>query len=283
MHPIPFPLISTLILQVWFNYGLATFAYSTGNIPRATSNTSKAGLAWPNGNTVDITQFQQTAKISWYYTWSPGSVKTNLEFVPMLWGPKSVGDFSSQINQSISENNVKAVLGMNEPQEAGQSNLTPEAGAEMWKTYLEPLRAQGVRLGSPAPSSAPSGKTWLQAFLTACAGNCTVDFIALHYYDINATQFVQYLQDFHNVFQRPLWITEWACQNFNNASRINFNGPECDPSDAASFLSQTQSFMDASDFVERYAWSGAMRGTGSDALLDTSGVLTSLGKQYIGA
>lgn len=57
--------------------------------------------------------------------------------------------------------------------------MTPEDGAQMWKTYLEPLRAQGVRLGSPAPSSAPSGKTWLQAFLTACAGGCTVDFIAL--------------------------------------------------------------------------------------------------------
>lgn len=49
----------------------------------------------------------------------------------------------------------------------------------MWKTYLEPLRALGVRLGSPAPSSAPSGKTWLQDFLGACNGGCTVDFIAL--------------------------------------------------------------------------------------------------------
>lgn len=49
----------------------------------------------------------------------------------------------------------------------------------MWKTYLEPLRQQGVRLGSPAPSSAPSGLIWLQDFLTSCAGGCTIDFIAL--------------------------------------------------------------------------------------------------------
>lgn len=49
----------------------------------------------------------------------------------------------------------------------------------MWKTYLEPLKTRGVRLGSPAPSSAPSGKIWLQQFLDACAGGCTVDFIAL--------------------------------------------------------------------------------------------------------
>jgi hypothetical protein len=48
----------------------------------------------------------------------------------------------------------------------------------MWQTYIQPLKAQGMRLGSPAPTSAPDGKTWLQGFLTACEG-CTVDFIAL--------------------------------------------------------------------------------------------------------
>lgn len=68
---------------------------------------------------------------------------------------------------------------MSRPEQAGQSNLTADAGAQMWKTYLEPLHAQNVRLGSPATSSGPSGKIWLQDFLTACAGACTVDFVAL--------------------------------------------------------------------------------------------------------
>ena len=77
---------------------------------------------------------------------------------------------------------------------------------------MQPLKAQGIRLGSPAPSSALSGKTWLQDFLTACGGTCIVDFIALHWYGINSTQFIIYLQDFHDTFQRPIWVTEWACQ-----------------------------------------------------------------------
>lgn len=68
---------------------------------------------------------------------------------------------------------------MSRPEQAGQSNLTADAGAQMWKTYLEPLHAQNIRLGSPATSSGPSGKIWLQDFLTACAGACTVDFVAL--------------------------------------------------------------------------------------------------------
>ena len=97
------------------------------------------------------------------------------------------------------------------PQHAGQSNLSPQQGADLWRTHLQPLKAQGIRLGSPAPTSAPSGKTWLQDFLTACGG-CTVDFIALHWYGINSTQFIVYLQDFHDTFKRPIWVTEWACQ-----------------------------------------------------------------------
>jgi hypothetical protein len=49
----------------------------------------------------------------------------------------------------------------------------------MWKTYLEPLKAAGIRLGSPATTSSPTGKVWLQDFLTACAGGCTVDYVVL--------------------------------------------------------------------------------------------------------
>ena len=98
------------------------------------------------------------------------------------------------------------------PQQGAQSNLTAQQGADMWKTYMQPLKAQGILLGSPAPSSAPSGKIWLQDFLTACNGGCTVDFIALHWYAVNSTEFIRYLQDFHDTFQRPIWVTEWACQ-----------------------------------------------------------------------
>lgn len=113
------------------------------------------------------------------------------------------------------------------PQQHDQSNLTPQQGADLWKTHLEPLKAQGILLGSPAPSSAPSGKTWLQDFLTACGGGCSVDFIALHWYAINSTEFIGYLQDFHRTFQRPIWVTEWACQvgtPLRPSSRLRLNG-----------------------------------------------------------
>ncbi|KAF9073614.1 glycosyl hydrolase catalytic core-domain-containing protein [Rhodocollybia butyracea] len=245
-----------------------------------TTTSSKAGLAWPNGNSDNIEQFLSTSKVSWYYTWSPDSISsTNIDFAPMLWGNKSINDFSSTVNTTISSKNVTAVLGMNEPDQPGQSNITPQEGAELWKVYLEPLKSQGVQLGSPAPSSAPAGKTWIQDFLTACNGSCTVDFIALHWYDINATAFIEYLEDFHNTFQRPLWVTEWACQNYNG-------GPQCSYDDTVLFLNTTQSYMDSSDFVERYSYFGAMQnlqGVNADnALMNPNGKITALGEQYIG-
>jgi hypothetical protein len=62
---------------------------------------------------------------------------------------------------------------------------------------------------------------------------------------------IEYIEDFHNTFQRPIWVTEWACQNFNG-------GSQCSMDDIEMFLNTSQSFMDQSDFVERYAWFGAM-------------------------
>ena len=147
-----------------------------------------------------------------YYTWSPSKADIDLEFVPMLWGSNQVSDWESTINDTIKSANVTHALGFNEPEIEGQSNISPSDGAALWKAHIEPLKAQGILLGSPAPSGAPAGKQWLLDWMNACQGGCTVDFIAVHYYDINSTGFMEYLTDYHNTFQRPVWVTEWACQ-----------------------------------------------------------------------
>ena len=202
--------------------------------PRAVSNTSKAGLPWPNGNYIDVSQYLSTGKVQWYvslhhtsetrssnslhirryYTWSPSSANFNadLEFVPMLWGERQVSQWDSTINETIQDLQVTHVLGFNEPEISGQSNLSPSDGAALWKAHIEPLKSQGLLLGSPAPSGAPAGKQWLLDWMDQCQGGCTVDFIAVHYYDINSTGFMEYLTDYHDTFQKPVWVTEWACQ-----------------------------------------------------------------------
>lgn len=171
----------------------------------------------------------QVVSFNRYYTWSPGSIDTTLEYVPMLWGERQIDQWTNTLNRTIGTRRVTHALAFNElsllshvirfsthrrsrrPQQTGQSNMSSQQGADLWRSYMQPLKAQGIRLGAPATSSAPSGKTWLQDFFAVC-GDCTVDFVALHWYGINSTQFVLYLQDFHNSFQRPIWVTEWACQ-----------------------------------------------------------------------
>ena len=162
---------------------------------------------------------------------------------------------------------------MHRPELATQANLTVQEGVDLWKTYVEPLRASGYRLGSPGPSSSPAGKVWLQDFIEACNGECTIDFISTRkelillvpsgdrygrsldtdWYGTNATLFQQHIEDYYNTFQKPLWITEWACQDYVNTSHI------CTADEVSAFLNVTQIYLDSASYVERYAWFGAQR------------------------
>jgi hypothetical protein len=72
------------------------------------------------------------------------------------------------------------------------------------------------------------------------------------WYYVNSTIFESYLIDFHNTFMLPLWVTEWACQNYGDINA------QCSQTDVYSLMTETQSFMDNTEWVERYAWFGAM-------------------------
>ncbi|KAF9529084.1 glycosyl hydrolase catalytic core-domain-containing protein [Crepidotus variabilis] len=276
---------------VFVSIMITILSVESGAIPassmnkRAVTNSSKAGLGWPNADSVDIKQYQNLGKISWYYTWSvwPIQQKTNFEFVPMLWGPKTVKEFQEKINTTLQNAtpNITAVLGMNEPEQPGQSNMTVTEAVDMWKANMEPLRPQyNVRLGSPVVSSGPAGKIWIGDFLKACNTSCSVDFIALHWYGTDANAFIAYLWDFYYAFNKTIWVTEWACHDFVNLKN------QCSETQVIDFLNKTQSFMDNSTFVERYAWYGAMEDTtdvnGYNAIMDKKGKINSLGLQYGG-
>jgi hypothetical protein len=265
-------------------------------LQRVVTKESKAGIA----GGLAPAQFAASNKITWYiimaclaiyvygtqvlvryYTWSPDAsglaASTDLEFVPMLWGEKHAANWNQTIGDIISKNNVNSVLGMNEPELPGQSNLNPQQGADMWRAYLEPLRSSNVRLGSPATASGPAGVNWTQDFFTVCGGGCNPDFMAMHWYGVNASQFITFVEQLHDKYQKPIWVTEWACQNF-----VDQNS-QCSKDDIALFLNKTQDFLDSTDYVERYAWFGVPGIINPDnALVTQDGQLTPLGEQYVG-
>ncbi|KAG8815742.1 hypothetical protein FRC19_000836, partial [Serendipita sp. 401] len=156
----------------------------TRAVHNVTAN-NKAGLAWNNPQTTQMAPFFRTGKVGWYYTWSSWSNDQgrNLDFVPLLWGKDRLTDWktavSGRLKPMFQNKDITCVLGFNEPQERGQSNMTPQDAKTLWIDNLLPLKTQyGVRLGSPATSSAPSGKNWTQQFLQVCGTDCSVDFIA---------------------------------------------------------------------------------------------------------
>lgn len=159
------------------------------------TNSTKRGLVFiPNANTPqDNKIWSESGDLTWYYNYGPSPSAalqgTDLEFVPMLWGaPSSLTDttFLSTVEDLISSgSNITYVLAFNEPDgtsATGGSVVDPGTAAALWKTNIEPLKAKGVKLGCPAVTGSSRGLAWLQSFFTACAGNCSADFLPIHWY-----------------------------------------------------------------------------------------------------
>lgn len=167
--------------------------------------------------------------------------------------------------------NAKQALAFNEPDQCGAGSggscMGDAAGvAAAYKKWMQPLAGR-ARLGAPAVTNggAPMGLAYLQDFLGNCTG-CQVDFVPVHWYDsaTNVAYFKSYVaQAYAAGGNRPLWITE-------------FSGSGTD-AQQQQFLQQVLPWLDATSYVERYAWFGAF--TGSLLSPDGSG-LSAQGQMY---
>ncbi|KAJ7591229.1 glycosyl hydrolase catalytic core-domain-containing protein [Mycena floridula] len=263
---------------------VATKAPSTSSSSSSSSSNNadanggrKVGLAWPNGASTALPAWMGS-KTKLLYTWSPdcpsNAKAAGFECVPMLWGWNQVGDFQSKVVKGY----ANYVLGPNEPNQSGQSNMDAGSGADIWRQYIAPLRSQGYTLVSPATTSAPSGLTWMQDFFKNLGGTDAVDIVALHWYDVGSAKFEAYVQSFYDAFKKPLWITEYACQNFGG-------GAQCTADETWAFHQDVSAWMDQQWFVYAYFPFGAMlemQGVNPDnQLMGSNGYPNALGELYI--
>lgn len=220
---------------------------SSSSPPSSGSSSSggigKLGIAWANGADTRL-NLLKNQRSKFLYTWSPDIPELALTLgftpVPQLWGWNQVSDFQSKVKAGY----ANYVLGMNEPNQVGQSDMSAQSGAQLWSQYIQPLKNEGYQLGSPATTSAPDGMTWMQDFFSACHG-CTVDFMAVHFYDDTFAKLQAYLELWHNTFQLPIWVTEFACQNFNG-------GPQPSSAEIWAFYTQAIAYMDSMPWVHVY-------------------------------
>ncbi|KAF8542067.1 glycosyl hydrolase catalytic core-domain-containing protein [Trichophaea hybrida] len=243
---------------------------------------SKRGLVQVSStqSTDDTTLLSSPSSLSWYYNYKTSpTTSIGIEFVPMLWGPPEGSyNFTAEVKSLLSNTklSITSILGFNEPDmssSVGGSSITPSHAAELWKTHIQPIASLGVKLGAPGISGSESGKQWLAEFFTAC-GNCTVDFIPIHWYG-TFEGFASFIGEIRATYlDKDLWITE-------------FGIPNASLEETQKFFNSSVEYLDRLDYVKRYSWFGSFRSDVSNvgpnvAMLDNKGELTDIGAWYIG-
>jgi hypothetical protein len=188
--------------------------------------------------------------LGWYYNWRPFpkiAPVPGVEFVPMFW---SGSDLTSENLAAVNQSAATHVLGFNEPDMEGQSNMTPVECLQLWPQ----LMTLKQRLGSPAPANSK----WLAKFMPeAKRRGLRVDFVCLHWYpDISNPDAVgdieEILEDAHRKYRLPVWFTECGTADVSAWHQPQLSKPT--PEMARNFLKKLLSMLERLPFVERYAW-----------------------------
>ncbi len=245
----------------------------------ATSSKRKKGIGIATSEDGKWLSVIKQLNARWFYSWGsnkPSNVPADVDFIPMIWGYSGDQASIGKTGAAAKEAGIPELLGFNEPDHQDQSNLTVEKVLGVWPELMK----TGLRLGSPGCAH-PDGE-WMKAFMAGVKKQkLRVDFICVHSYGgTDANAFMKQLQMVHKFFDRPLWITEFACGDWEAKNVVqNRHKPE----QVLKFMKQVLPQLERCSFVERYAWfpAGAdSAALGTSALFDKSGELTPLGKFY---
>ncbi len=243
------------------------------------SSTCKRGIASNVPPTAGFAHTSTSPGISWWYNWSEQNAATpaGIEFVPMVWG---AGSLNSAIPGSASY-----VLGFNEPNFKGQSDLTPQQAAADWPAVVSDAHAVGAKLVSPAvnfcgsaadPSncsdpSVTDPYTYLKDFFAACPG-CEVDYVAVHWYNCDLPSLQAYIDGNSSLegfvqFGKPIWLTEFSCDGSNTVAQQQ------------AYMEAAVPYLEGNANVYRYSWFSSSA-IASAQLANSDGSLTPLGTTY---
>ncbi|MEU4446875.1 sigma-70 family RNA polymerase sigma factor [Actinosynnema sp. NPDC050801] len=199
-----------------------------------------------------VTRALSDVGAGWYYNWAttPENVQAppGVEYVPMIWGAKTV----TPANLQAVRGQGTTLLGFNEPDLAEQSNMTVEQALDLWPR----LQATGMRLGSPAVAhSGDRAGGWLDRFMTgARERGLRVDFITLHWYGSDfGPAAVGHLKDYLDAVRAryglPVWLTEYSLMDFSGGG-VRYP----DAGQLADFAGASSRMLEDLPYLERYAW-----------------------------
>jgi hypothetical protein len=213
--------------------------------------------------------------------WKPKGLPSNITYVPQCRTAKESDQIHDYLTGYEHDDQVQDFMGYNEPDIDSQANMSVDEAVGLWKKHVLPMKekCRGVKVGSPAVSNGQNGIPWLQHFFQNFNGldSSGIDHIVIHFYSPSVDQLKEYVQKVHNEFGLPVWLTEFSCTNWN---------PADPPSEQAvlHFMKDALEFLDSTDYVQRYAWFGAMADVGEAVGrangLQKDGKLTSAGNLY---
>ena len=221
--------------------------------------------------------------LEWFYDWGPNyppmrpASSQTAEFVPMIWGRGSLErNAIEQVRSEVAWTGAQHLLGFNEPDHDGQSNMSVSTAIKLWPQ----LEQAGLKLGSPAPVQALGD--WLKKFMDqAAAKDLRVDFVTMHSYaPPNADSFLKNVERLHKRYGKPIWITEYAVADWKATAKSPSRFTE---REILSFMRETVDGLREMPFVERFAWKTRAHDDpimGASALFRSNGSLTATGELY---
>ncbi|KAG8944033.1 hypothetical protein FRC04_002228 [Tulasnella sp. 424] len=259
--------------MVSFKFSTLLAAATLALLPAA--DAAKRGLAWPKeyqSCVLDVNHHAPTAsdigvsafnpnvflpggKVDWIYNWhadKPSVFSSIPSFYAMQWDATDI----SKLHHELKKDGAGVLLGFNEPDNAGQANLSPEAAATLWKRYFEPIKAHNhtIKLITPAVTNAgaPGGLAWLDSFLSYCTG-CHIDGVAIHWYGGWIDDFTAFVNGAKK-YNKPIYLTEFGLDWDQYATVDSYT----------QFLPLAFSYLDNEPAVAKYAFFGAFySGTGA--------------------
>lgn len=220
------------------------------------------------------------ARVAWYYDWQPTSDVSNppagIQFIPMIWGEKNL---NTADETAAGNSGAGILLTFNEPDNAGQSNMSVAQALAAWPQ----LEALNMTLGSPAVGdNATNPNGWLAQFMAgAKAARYRVDFICIHSYQANfdpesATQnLVSYLDAVHKIYKLPIWVTEYAMGDWPSSQGVTPAYPI-----QAAFARSSGRALEKLQYVQRYAWYSDTPNQPSWSAYNTDGTETAVGAAW---
>ena len=182
------------------------------------------------------------------------------EFVPMIWGCwGNCTDFSNwpTLREDWKSVGVTHLLGFNEPDNVGQSNLSPKQAADYWPQLDDFASSFDPPLVLVGPGMThwdeTGGSAWLDQFL----GNLSADirgrvqFLAQHDYSGDAKGIVSRAEGAYQKYGRKVWLTEYSVGNTADRPRND------------QFMKDSLPLLQSSDAIERFAWFSARNSPGS--------------------